>query len=173
MDIWNEDEMSGWKASLLKGFLREFYVEPMGLKKAEALSKVFVERRKVERATGVVTPTEAELRQVAQCYLLSFGRFVSWSAISSHELVRLTFVSDSTLFDYINAQVAIVYHGFDSLENSMTLGMVNQLIMGRTFRNRYTLVLMKAKDAGIEVKQFTTNSSGSSPRKAGSNPNIL
>jgi hypothetical protein len=176
MDQWNQDELSRWKASLLKGFLREHFVKPMDLKRAEELSKVFRKRRKTECALGIVTPTDTELRQVAQCYLLSFGHHIRWSAITSHELVRKAFESDSTLFEYINEPAVLLYHGFDSLSNSMTVGMVNQVITGRSFRDRPTLVLMKAKDPEINVTQLSISSVGKMPKqpgKPGSNPNLI
>lgn len=153
----DEESVRSRKQTLLKAYLKNFLVQPFPPERSEALSGFF-RRSDMGKVFHLITGNETLLRQVAQCFLLSFNRRLDWFAASSHEFIRMFFSSDSTLLDLIRYDVVIIYHGFDALPNKLTADHVHQIASSRSIRGKRTLILSKEPDPGLDYPADTLES---------------
>ncbi len=156
---------------MLKGYLGQFYVPPLPLPTSKALASYMAKTLKTERVVAVIAPSEATMRQVAQVFLLSFGKQVTWDASSAYELVRRSFESEDTLSDLMAVQAVVLYAGFDHLDNKLTDGSLMQIVSGRANRNKPTLIIVRTKEAKFPYKQVrfetATAATAATPGPAG------
>jgi hypothetical protein len=159
-----ERERKEWKRRILKRYLRNFLCWPFPKEQQDSLAKHFRDNK--SKVTVLITPTEEVMKQAGACFLLSFGRELSWTSMSSHELIK-AFVEDrmvlAGLFDF---DLVIIYHGFDTFPNKIMAESVTQVAFSRSARNLKTLILMKEPDPKIQYPFITIESSSVRPLPA-------
>lgn len=146
-------EQKEWKQRLLRQYLRNFFSAPLPREQMAALGEFF--KGTSGKPVSVVTPDDTVMKQVGMCYLLSFGGEKAWRACSGYELVQSHFDKDEILTGMMSADLAIIFHGFDTMPNKMIPEIVNQVVMTRKMRGKGTLVLVRTPDVSIEVHSVT------------------
>jgi len=144
----SEEDAKAWKRRILKSYLQQFLVEPLPETDQVGLSNFF--RSYKDDVFCVSVPTLKVMKQVAQCYLLSFGRDLRWVYMSSHELVKTLIEQESSLFGLMLPDIVIIVHGFDSFPNKLDTDSINQVASSREARGKKTLIIMGTGDVGVK-----------------------